>query len=1091
MSKPSLLHQKGLNDRWVRPQHVQRVGPDHYRITLREPLGQSWTCEIVSFPIPAGLGGKPLHVTLNGYPVPYQIHGDNLALEIRDLNPGEERIYDVRQLTGTPAADDNGIRITRSGNEVIMTNGLLSLRLAADVGKADRKSIPGPLIAVRRGQGPWLGRGRLESPFAVRSVKTGVIETGALWTTVEVACRFEGGYAYRMSFRLRPGEDSCEVDEESTLPVRLWPAPRPYREIGSLGASFWKQDEKNFAKPCLRPCPTSNFIFDLRAGFRPDRMVTHSTSSWEIMDVPLGAATLKTYTAMRMALLAIDGAWMGVYDGARDELLGVAARDVTQWRVPDLMIHPAHRIPGASAEVILLDSKKEGSWLRFPVENVRRHWMVAVCSRKDSVGLGSAKRPEGKALRLEPNADMPLWKLYRRRGALTLNKVKDWIVDWPDAGEAHPRVFCKAEDFPAIRKKVRAVPELHRNYLETRQFHAADRYLIEGKPGRLAEVEEATHAKELVQGILDRGYAGPTYALGLSRPMRRYAMACDILWNGFTADERREARRVCALAAYIMTDGDWWQYVLRKGETTYLPNFNSDVFGCAGMMGMFLSDHPCSQAWTRFLVDCMDLELERHVRLDGGGEENVGAYLPATWGMFYFPPLWALRHCGIKDYSKDPRVLAGARFFLKAIEPENARDNGLRQLPPIGHHPHARKALPLAAFLAAFVKKSDPALAKQLMWAWRATGSVVYRNGDHTGLLGEPLTRHYIFHDPTISAVAPSMESHNLPHVGAVLRSHDMSGKGSYVFLKAGRVHSHHDEDEGSFHYYGRGVPLALDGLPVQNGATATQHNAVTFGKYGQPSGLVERFVTTPAVDYVRARIAPRGFCSDTMYVDDTHRSGWERQILMVKAHRPGGVEYVVVKDTACGPDACQWNLDVLSRKPVQTESGRIWFPGHREPGFGMGLDVTVMEPFAARMVFEEGVVNEGLKSAAGRRKLLATSGGSGAALLYTVTEHWLLHLPAAAGSTFVVTLFPRRQNEMAPVVRYLEREETVEITHGEGRDLIFLRPNPMVDTSVSGALFRGRAGLVRERKGRRTAHALDASCLTLDDYPSRRCTVV
>ena len=192
---------------------------------------------------------------------------------------------------------------------------------------------------------------------------------------------------------------------------------------------------------------------------------------------------------------------------------------------------------------------------------------------------------------------------------------------------------------------------------------------------------------------------------------------------------------------------------------------------------------------------------------------------------------------------------------------------------------------------------------------------------------GQSLTRHFVFHDPTIPAIAPVPASADLPHVGAVLRSHGGGEGGSYLFLKAGRVHSHHEEDEGSFHYFGRGVPLALDGLTLCNIATAAQHNAVSFASYGQPSGLVEYFTTTLEVDYVRARIAPRAFACDAMYIDDTHRSGFIRELMLVKSPVPGGIEYLVVKDTVSGPDDCQWNLDVLSRQPSLDVAGIVRFP--------------------------------------------------------------------------------------------------------------------------------------------------------------------
>ncbi|MBI4026945.1 MAG: hypothetical protein HY360_18310 [Verrucomicrobia bacterium] len=1075
--------------------------PGRYTITLKEPLGKHWHGEIATCTLPSEIRHCPVRVSQNGAATACQKSGGLLAILVENLQPGEERTCEIHASDKRKETAENGVRFVSSGADAVFTNSLIALKLPATQQRR-LQVVPGPILAVRRGNSPWLGRGRLESPFAVRSIKTQIVEKGELWTTVEVVYTFDGGHTYRVRIQMRPTDEVCEVQEESTLPVRLWPAPRPYREIGTLGKSFWDQPPAAVANPCSRPCPTSNFIFDVRAGLCADRMVTHSTGSWEIMDLPLegktapqsswgqalgrvvGAPTLKTYTAMRPALPFIDGGWMGVYRNGRDELLGVASLDITHWRGSDDVVHPAHRTPGASMEVLLLDSKDDGSCFRFPIENMTRRWLLAVMSRKASEGLGNWRKPKGKPVRIEPNCDSPLWAIRTRRGDLRLDKVKDWIVDWPDAGDKHPRILCGAPDFPAIRRKIRSIPELRRNYEKTHRLHAADHYLMTGESGGLKAIEMVTQARVLIENILARGYAGPIYAIGLSRALRRYVLACDIMWDTFTPGERREARRVCALGGYIMTDGDWWQYAWRKGETTYLPNFNTDVFTSAGLIGLFLSNHPCSKVWVRSLVQRLDFELKHHLREDGGGEEN-GHYLWATWSMLYFSVLWALRHGGIKDYSSDPNVLAGARFLIKTLGPPDPRDAGRRMMPPIGHHPHVRKALSFGPWLASFLKDSDPVLAGNLMWAWRQTGALVYRNPDHQGPEADPLTQHYIFHDSTIRETPPKLGSYNFPRVGVALRSHDDSGKGSFLFLKAGRVHSHHDEDEGSFHYFGRGAPLALDGLPIQNGAKANEHNAVTFGKYGQPSGVVECFKTTDVADYVRARIAPRGFACDAMYIDDTHRSGWTREIVFIKSSKPGGVEYVIVKDSVVGPDPCQWNLDVLSQKPrlvtPRQAQNRVWFPGHEE--FGMGLDVIITAPARPKIVLEKGVVNPQILNARGRRKLPENH------LLWPVVEHWLMHTLAPPGTTFAVVLFPRRPAEKAPVVEYLEREETISIRHAEGRDLVFLRPNPMVGVNINGVVFRGKAGVLRERHSHRVAQPLDEIEMRLVDYPDRSCS--
>ncbi|MBI4025883.1 MAG: hypothetical protein HY360_12935, partial [Verrucomicrobia bacterium] len=374
---------KGLNDQWVRPQHLKRVGAGRYTLTLQETLGKHWPREIVSYPLPIETRNKTIHVSCDGVRTPCQRWDDHLAILVENLRPDEERVYELecsgasvkrrslRETDGlrfTEAQQQlrTGLHLTRHDSYSVFSNGILSLKLPAtqseiparpcpqlgrrgQAGGSNLKSLPalarslaggvrqagqisnclpGPIVAVRRGEGPWLGRGRLESPFAVRSITTRLIEQGELWTTAEVLYTFEGGYTYRMRIKLRPDDEVCDVEEESTLPVRLWPAPRPYREIGTLGKSFWDQPLEAVAKPCIRPCPTSNFIFEVNA----DRMITHSTGSWEIMDMPLegettlgrvvGSPSLTTYTAMRPALPFIDGGWMGVYHCRRDELFG-------------------------------------------------------------------------------------------------------------------------------------------------------------------------------------------------------------------------------------------------------------------------------------------------------------------------------------------------------------------------------------------------------------------------------------------------------------------------------------------------------------------------------------------------------------------------------------------------------------------------------------------------------------------------------------------------------------------------------------------------------------------------------------------------
>jgi hypothetical protein len=380
-----------------------------------------------------------------------------------------------------------------------------------------------------------------------------------------------------------------------------------------------------------------------------------------------------------------------------------------------------------------------------------------------------------------------------------------------------------------------------------------------------------------------------------------------------------------------------------------------------------------------------------------------------------------------------------------------------------------KKDAAVCSWFAAFINDYNPELASNLMWFWNSSGKPVRANGDHSGPESDPHTLQYIFHNPEIKPLPYKQESKLLPNVGIVFHSYSETGKGSYLLLKAGRVHSHHDADEGSFHYFGRGVPLALDGLPLMNlkqDGSAEKHNVISFDKPGRPGGRVKTFVSHPECDYVFAELAPRHYDCDAMYIDNHHRSGFNREIIMVKASRPGGIEYLVLKDTAIGPDSCQWNLDVLSRKPILTSDNRIWFPGHEENGFQMGLEVIMLEPEKPEIRFEEGILGNKYKSE--NRDLVNWS------VNWSVVEHWMAHAHTGPGTTFLTVLFPRKDSESSPDVTYIHRDETLIVRHDEGKDIIFVRSNNDLPVVVENIKFHGRTGATIFRNGKTSTILLD-----------------
>ena len=147
---------KGLNDAWVLPEHVTATAPGRYSIALKEPLGQDWDRQIARYPLPGAEPGTPARVTCGGEAVPCQWDGDKLALRVEGLRAGEARVYEViLGESGDEATPGVTVETTPEGG--VVDNGAMALLLPASAEGGLASPLPGPLLAVRRGEGSWLG----------------------------------------------------------------------------------------------------------------------------------------------------------------------------------------------------------------------------------------------------------------------------------------------------------------------------------------------------------------------------------------------------------------------------------------------------------------------------------------------------------------------------------------------------------------------------------------------------------------------------------------------------------------------------------------------------------------------------------------------------------------------------------------------------------------------------------------------------------------------------------------------------------------------------------------------------------------------
>jgi hypothetical protein len=286
-----------------------------------------------------------------------------------------------------------------------------------------------------------------------------------------------------------------------------------------------------------------------------------------------------------------------------------------------------------------------------------------------------------------------------------------------------------------------------------------------------------------------------------------------------------------AFLASVLTDGDYWQYAWNRGRTSYLANFGSDLYTGVGLMALVLGDHPNSKQWLQYTLGELDKEFTYYISPDGAGEENVANYYLWTWRQLT-ALLGALKHNGIFDAGKHPRYQAASRFWIEVLTPPQPKlaayaapapikpEERLRRIPPFGDHGFNNRVVTELGGQTGILKDANPQLAAESAWAWRQAGAA-----KPTVEMG--VIPHLLVADPTVEPRVPVLASRRLRGFGAILRNHFPSDKETYLAIKASRIYSHHQPDEGAIHLFGRGVPIVLDALhPARRTAAGTSSNS-------------------------------------------------------------------------------------------------------------------------------------------------------------------------------------------------------------------------------------------------------------------------
>lgn len=363
----------------------------------------------------------------------------------------------------------------------------------------------------------------------------------------------------------------------------------------------------------------------------------------------------------------------------------------------------------------------------------------------------------------------------RYYSAASLDKVKDYVLDWPDDKRNYPKYFSV--------KKDTKWGGFYGNYI--------------GKP-----------TAEDMMNILDRDatiFTKPELIAPVScRAFRSsWAQVFDLTANQLSEEEFKRVRAAMAFVCYTYSDETHFPI---ENMLAGHPNFLTDVLGTVAVFAAILgSNHPMYNKWLSYYEKGLARNFKYHIRpavkkwkTEGGRwTENVGCYM---MGML---------NCVINDChivyvlsgGEMPMLYPHIKPFLKYIVNITAPENelGRRLYPPMGAHAATGEfggdfghGFMLSMIkLADMIKYYEPLISEYICHNYR---NIFDFEGVITseGIYGESYRKYANYNNGT----SPEIYSCKYTGFGIVLRDHENTDGESAIILQ--------QLDEGPNYRWGR-----------------------------------------------------------------------------------------------------------------------------------------------------------------------------------------------------------------------------------------------------------------------------------------------
>jgi hypothetical protein len=971
---------------------------------LRDYLGRNWQNDLVEYPISAAeikeIAGTKL-MDQDGKEAIYQIDAKAGKIAFQaNIKPFGESRYSFK---GAAASTQTDLAIQDVDAHVELANSKAGIRIAKGL---MGKTSATPILSWRLASGTWAGKVQFTAPQSVKAHAITVIERGPVRARVQSRTVFANGDTWVIDFELLAGEEVVKVTEtfkcKKKRTIEFFFTDNYAATHALLRASSRhpfrgkKYDFGDLVQVELKPVPGERYLLQMEPWIH-----------WG------GVCTLTSSFALT------DKDWKDVF------MFAVCAPE--KWVDPK--ITPSLRAANNHRLTLRADG---GAAMPFDIYNGQREYLIGSVKGDQDRNRVTAKYRG--PLQVQVNqikySDHPL------------DRVKDYILEWPNKGAKTAAFFSKADkrrllkgykvkkgQIASLRKK-RVHPytleEFLPVYMATKNKRV-EKQLIDMALAQIQErVDQITMLEEWVVTV---GMAPHHY-----NSLMTVGNVVAAIYDSPQLTRKQRTRLKAQLAFLYYT---WERPAFcspERGFAGFL-NMTASVYGVRSSLAAAMPGHPKQKAWQRDTVAYMkknwlDRWTDENGEYHGGYIESLH-YASITYEIVLAALYSAYSSGADKEAIFHPAVKLLGQWYAESATPRDSRILNWRHTPPVGHVYKFEVYPSIHAILAFMWKDKDPEFAGNMAWMQLQQGNT--REQTTGGFLPTFAGYRKLFMANDVKPIAPNYTSRHWKETSVLLRSHYNHQLENMLYLIAGQGHSHYDMDSGSVTLWGKGEIIA-DDFGYYSYAPASDHSMIDSSVAPPKERMrVEAFEAGDAVDYTRGV-----------------KAAWTRRLSHVKHGNPQGPNYFVIQDALGVKAPAIWRL-WLTAKKVKVK-GNV--------AVSTGLDRIESDiHFAALPQKAKVRTEEKTRTPYGINHL-----GKYRGRVPTTQTGLIVNAPSF--KRMLTLVFPRLKGQKPPKVESIANGAGFKIVTRYGTDYLFLS-DKAVSFKEGKLSFRGTAGFARVKGGK------------------------